>query len=62
MGKWTKPDLFDLESDLLNNSIELISKKLYTKKIKKSYHTSFEKIPKFDPFLTFQTLENDYLE
>ena len=38
MGKWTKPDLFDLESDLLNNSIKLISKKLNTKNKEKLSH------------------------
>ena len=28
MGKWAKPDLSDLETDLLNNSMESISLKL----------------------------------
>ena len=45
MGKWTKPDLSYLGNDLSNNSIKSISwqltniipKKLYTKKIKKSW-------------------------
>ena len=52
MGKWVKPDLSDLENDILNNLmksiswqlINIISKKLRTKKIKKSSQTVFEKI------------------
>ena len=70
MGRWTKPDLSDLENDLLNNSIKSISwqliniipKKLY-EEIKKSYQTVLSKLPKsikitkFDLFLNFQTLK-----
>ena len=48
---WAKPDLSDLDNDLLNNSIKamswqlinIIPKKLYSK-IKISYQTVFEKI------------------
>ena len=35
MGKWAKPDLSDLENDLLNNSMKSIT-----------YQTAFEKIDK----------------
>ena len=53
MGKWAKPDLSDLENDLLNNSmksiswqlINIIPKKLYTRN-KESYQNVFEKIGK----------------
>ena len=76
IGKWAKPDLSDLENDLSNNSINSISwqltniipKKLYIYKIENSYDTVFEKIskkskiPKFEPFLTFQTLKNAKIE
>ena len=60
MGKWAKPDLYDLENDLSNNSIKSISwqliniirEKLYTNN-NKSYCTVLgEKVTKF-PNLTF---------
>ena len=61
MGKWVKPDPFDLANALLNNSIRSISwqliniipKKLYTKYIKQSYQTIFEKIVEKYPNLIF---------
>ena len=73
MGKWAKPDLSDLENDLLNNSmksiswklINIIPKKLCTKNKEKLSNRFWEKLAKsiktakFELFLTFQTLKND---
>ena len=73
MGKWAKPDLFDLENDLLNNSmksiswqlINIIPKKLYTRNKEKLSERFLRKLAKhiktakFDPFRTFQTFQND---
>ena len=63
MGKWAKPDLSDLENDLLNNSmksiswqfINIISKKLCTKnkeKLSKRFWENWQKVAK-QPNLTF---------
>ena len=73
MGKWDKPDLSDLENDLLNNSmksiswqlINIIPKKLYTRnkeKLSDCFWVNWQKVAKtakFDLFQTFWTLKND---
>ena len=75
MGKWAKPDLSDLENDLLNNSmksiswqlINIIPKKLCTKNKEKLSNRFWEnwakssKTAKFDLFLTFRTLKKKIL-
>ena len=75
MGKWAKPDLSDLENDLLNNSmksiswqlINIIPKKLYTRnkeKLSNRFWENWQKVAK-QPNLTFfylSDLENWPLE
>ena len=63
MGKWTKPDLSNLENDLSNNSIKSISwsvsaKKLYIKNKEKLSECFFEKIGKKQRTAKFN-LQND---
>ena len=43
MGKWAKPDISDLENDLLNNSIKSISCQMINI-IKKMYAKNKEKL------------------
>ena len=68
MGKWAKPDLSDLENDLLNNSmksiswklINIIPKKLCTKnkeKLSNLFWENWQKVSK-QPNLTFFDLSN----
>ena len=73
MGKWAKPDLSDLENDLLNNSmksiswqlINIIPKKLYTRNKEKLSERFWEnwqnvsKQPNLTFFRTFRTFQND---
>ena len=73
MGKWAKPDLSDLENDLLNNSmksiswqlINIIQKKLYARnkeKLSDRFGENGQKVAKtakFDLYQTFWTLKND---
>ena len=71
MGKWAKPDLSDLENDLLDNSIKSISwqltnifpKKLYAKNkmLSNRFWENWQKVEKQQknyPFRTFRTLKN----
>ena len=72
-GKWAKPDLSDLENDLLNNSmksiswqlINIIPKKLYTRnkeKLSDRFWENWQKVAKtakFDLYQSFWTLKND---
>ena len=44
MGKWAKPDLLDLENDLLNNSMKSISSQLINIIPKKLYTRNKEKL------------------
>ena len=44
MGKWAKPDLSDLENDLLNNSMKSISSQLINIISKKLYARNKEKL------------------
>ena len=44
MGKWAKPDLSDLENDLLNNSIKPISWQLINMIPKKLYANDDNKL------------------
>ena len=44
MGKWAKPDLSDLENDLLNNSMKTISSQLININPKKLYTRNKEKL------------------
>ena len=44
MGKWAKPDLSDLENDLLNNSMKSISSQLINIFPKKLYTRNKEKL------------------
>ena len=73
MRKWAKPDISDLENDLLNNSmksiswqlINIIQKKLYTRykeKLSDRFWVNWQKVAKttkLDLFQTFWTLKND---
>ena len=73
MGKLAKPDLSDLENDLLNNPmksiswqlINIIQKKLYTRnkeKLSDRFGENWQKVAKtakFDLYQTFWTLKND---
>ena len=73
MGKLAKPDLSDLENDILNNSmksiswqlINIIPKKLYTRnkeKLSDRFRENWQKVAKtakFDLYQTFWTLKND---
>ena len=45
MGKWAKPDLSDLENDLLNNSMKTISSQLINIIPKKLYTRNKDKRP-----------------
>ena len=54
MGKWAKPDLSDLENDLLNNSmksisfqlINIIPRKLYARNKEKLSDCNWQKVEK----------------
>ena len=63
MGKWAKPDLSDLENDLLNNPMKSISWQLINIIQKKSCIQEIlqkvAKTAKFDLYQTFWTLKND---
>ena len=73
MEKWTKPDLSDLENDLLNNSMKSISWQLiniipnklyarYKEKLSDRFWVNWPKVAKtakFDLFQTFWTLKNN---
>ena len=73
IGKWAKPDISDLEDDLLNNSmksiswllINIIPKEAVCKKLRKVIRVLLRKLAKisktakFDLLRTFRTLKNE---
>ena len=57
MGKWTKPDLYDLDNDLSNNSIKSISWQFINIIPKEAvYKRKFSKSSKTGKFYLFRTL------
>ena len=74
MGKWAKPDLADLENDLLSNSmtsiswqlVNIIPKKLYTRnkeKLSDRFWENWQKVakqPNFGPWkMTFRSIQSN---
>ena len=59
MGKWAKPDLSDLENDLLNNAIQVIRQIL--RKLAKSSKTAiFDVFRPFGPWkMTFRAIQSN---